>query len=258
MTKHHRPANCEPGSMEHKTQEMGERLRVSRERLLASDLKSNTRAWRLWAACVDATVGYTREADQTYVVGLAKRSGLQRQVASKLLTRFAALGVFDWRSGPRGSHTKGLLTLPHESKVDSPRGAHESRVDSPHESRVAPLHNNELNVMSDAHESSIDIDTQHSSIIGHQAPGQDGSRVEGSETLHQETGGLQREPDPEVQARLLAAVEAELDTPTVAERFAPYHGDERTGEATGDDERAQVEWEADNPAKARARRIRGE
>jgi hypothetical protein len=48
------------------------------ERLMASDLTRNTRAWRLWAACVDATVGYTREADQTDVVGLATRAGMER------------------------------------------------------------------------------------------------------------------------------------------------------------------------------------
>src|SRR5690348_870130 len=96
--KSRRPPQCEPGYMDSRTKEMAERLRVSRERLMSSDLRSTTRAWRLWAACVEATVGYTREADQTYAVTLAQAANVTRQVASDILRRFDELGVFQWEA----------------------------------------------------------------------------------------------------------------------------------------------------------------
>jgi hypothetical protein len=38
-----------------------------------------------------------------------------------------------------------------------------------------------------------------------------------------------------------------------AERFAPFHGDERTGDGVGDDEASQLRWNGANPRKTSAR-----
>lgn len=165
-----RPANCEPGAMADRTKELASRLRVSRERLMESDMTRNTRAWRLWAACVDATVGYTREADQTYVIGLATRAGMERQVASHLLQRFNELGVFSWNSGPRGSHTPGMLTLPSGGQSDTltkSSGGQSDTVSAPAQGvRVTPLHSNVLSRETKSITTSIDDGVHRSSGIG--------------------------------------------------------------------------------------------
>jgi hypothetical protein len=242
-----RPAHCEPGAMADNTQEMAERLRLSRERLMASDLKGTTRAWRLWAACVDATVGYTREADQTYVVGLAKRAGMERQVASQLLQRFNELGVFAWASGPRGSHTPGMLALPS--------GGHSGTMSRPAQGvKVTPLHSNDsMRVESLSDAVSIDTGTHHSSpsLIGPQ------DSVDGSgdwEAERRANSEARPKPQPFDTEKLARQLEAELGEPDLAERFPPYHGDERTGDGVGDDEASQLRWQGANPSKARARR----
>jgi hypothetical protein len=125
-----RPARCEPGSMKDPW-ELGERLRLSRERLLASsDLAKIGRAWRLWAACVDATFGYAREADTTYAVTLGRSAGIDRKAASQLLHRFSELGVFVWEAAPLGSHAMSELRLPPLDRRSSGRAngdkAHQS------------------------------------------------------------------------------------------------------------------------------------
>jgi hypothetical protein len=111
--------------------ELGERLRLSRERLLASsDLAKIGRAWRLWAACVDATFGYAREADTTYAVTLGRSAGIDRKAASQLLHRFSELGVFVWEAAPLGSHAMSELRLPPLDRRSSGRAngdkAHQS------------------------------------------------------------------------------------------------------------------------------------
>jgi hypothetical protein len=281
--KSRRSAHCEAGAMANNTKEMAARLRLSRERLLASDLKQNTRAWRLWAACVEATVGYTREADQTYVVGLARRAAMERQVASQLLQRFNDLGVFVWQSGPRGSHTPGMLTLPrlsggHSGTVSEASGGQSGTMSpAPQGVTVAPLHNSELSNEAMDGQTSLDAGTHHFPLIGPS----DG--VDASEDWHAERRAIQ-EARPELAAltreelvRLaharpekqdairaeLARREAEAD-PALAKvlaRFgdpAPgsFDGDERTGDTTGDDEASQLRWQGANPSKTRARRRR--
>jgi hypothetical protein len=107
-----RPAKCEPGSL-NDAREQGKRLRLSRERLANSELARLGQAWRLWAVCVDATFGYAREADQTYVVTLAAAAaGMDRKAAGRLLRQFDELGVFGWKAAPRGSHAISELSLP--------------------------------------------------------------------------------------------------------------------------------------------------
>jgi hypothetical protein len=244
--------------MANNTKEMAERLRLSRERLLASDLKQNTRAWRLWAACVEATVGYTREADQTYVVGLARRAGMERQVASQLLQRFSELGVFAWASGPRGSHAPGMLALPSGGQSDTMSHAAQGV-------KVTPLHSGELSVESMSNAVSIDTGTHHSPLID--AP----DSVEGSEEWRAERhAGPEALPEPAWDpVELAAALEESLagDEPDPYADLSPalrrcfgldnpdgWHGDERTGDGIGDDERSQMRWRADNPRKVRSRR----
>lgn len=109
--KPRRPAHCAPGSITD-TRQLGERLRVSRERLAASELATSGMAWRLWAACVDATVGYARQADQVYATTLGGAAGVHRSKVGALLRRFDELGVFGWDAAPRGSHGISELRLP--------------------------------------------------------------------------------------------------------------------------------------------------
>ena len=253
-----RPAQYEPGAMANNTKEAGERLRLSRERLMASDLKQNTRAWRLWATCVEATVGYTREADQTYVVGLARQANMERQVASKLLEQFTELGVFDWRSGPRGSHTPGILTLPsggHSGTVSRASGGQSGTVSTAAQGvRVTPLHSNELSTKCNA--VSLDVGAQRSPLSTHRAP----DSLEGSEGWEAERRAIhEARPAPEAWDVLAAELDAVLPAehePDLAELFPPFHGDERTGDGVGDDEASQMRWRAANPSKVRARRRR--
>lgn len=111
-TMSHRPPDCRPGTIT-EPRYLGERLRASRERLAASDEAGRGRAWRLWAVCADATFGYSREADQTYVSALARAAGgMNRNEASRLLRRFHELGVFVWEPAPQGSHGISRLALP--------------------------------------------------------------------------------------------------------------------------------------------------
>jgi hypothetical protein len=135
-----RPAHCQPGSITDAAQ-LGERLRVSRERLASSPLANHGQAWRLWAACADATLGYAREADQIYLSTLARTAGVHRTKAGPLLRRFDELEVFGWTAAPRGSHGISELSLPHVA----PR-LHE---ETPH---VAPMVHEGAHVAPQLHE----------------------------------------------------------------------------------------------------------
>jgi len=112
MHRRTRPAHCAPGSFTD-ARALGERLRVSRERLASSELANLGQAWRLWAACVDATFGYAREADRIYLSTLARAAGVHRTKVGPILRQFDELGVFTWRAAPRGSHGISELGLPH-------------------------------------------------------------------------------------------------------------------------------------------------
>ena len=107
-----RPADARPGSNTN-ARELGERLRASRERLAGSELANSGQAWRLWAACADATVGYAREADLIYMSTLAREADVHRTNAGPILQRFDELGVFGWTAAPRGSRAISELRLLH-------------------------------------------------------------------------------------------------------------------------------------------------
>ena len=160
--KHGKPrrAHCEPGSMTN-TRELGERLRLSRERLAASELAVQGMAWRLWAACVDATFGYAREADTIYLSTLSRTSGVHRSKAGPLLRRFDDLGVFVWEAADRGSHRISELRLPRLTHV--PTTGHEGVTQVSH----VPLTGHEEGVSCTAHgslQSNIHRNNGHSSV----------------------------------------------------------------------------------------------
>ena len=166
--KRTRPQECEPGYLTD-TKEMGRRLRLSKERLEASDLADKGQAWRMWAACVEATFSYAREADQTYAQVLARSAAnMDRSAASRILRRFDELGVFGWEPAPLGSHGMSLLRLPALHAVPAP---HEElhAVPTPHvggstRGPDAALHNSVL--LTNAHESSSNEDRDGSSLDG--------------------------------------------------------------------------------------------
>lgn len=121
VSKPRRLPQCEPDSIKD-TKDLGKRLRQSRERLAGSELARIGQAWRLWAACVEQTAGWAREADQIHLGTLAREAaGVHRNAASKLMRRFDELGVFRWEAAPRGSHGISLLTLP---SLDAPSRVH--------------------------------------------------------------------------------------------------------------------------------------
>jgi hypothetical protein len=264
--KTRRPAHCEPGSL-NDALNLGERLRVSRERLADSDLAGLGQAWRLWAACADATFGYSREADQIYLTTLAKLAGVHRTKAGPLLRRFDELGVFGWQAAPRGSHGISELRLPHVAPT-----VHEVRHVAPtvHDAggscspQGALQSNDSMSAESLSDAVSIDTGTHHSSssLIG----ASEGLGVEklGSLPDPSETGtpgevGPARCTTPGCQGAAFSeglCMECDRERFYAAERFAPFHGDERTGDTTPDDEASQLRWQGANPAKARARRQR--
>lgn len=256
MTKLRRPARFRAGHMKDRQVELLARVCLSRERLAGSDLVGLGQAWRLWNACIAATADHSKAADQTYVETLARAAGINRTNAGRLLRQFDGLGVFGWQAAPRGSKGISDLCLP-----SLPRGhlaglhaAFERHDDARH---AASGHH--YQVMSSeliTHDSTLDIDTgEHRS-----SPSLSPPLVDGSVSWEAERrASLEAGPEPEYDTEELARqIEAELDEPDVAERFPPWHGDERTGEAMRDDERSQMRWEADNPSKARMRKSCGD
>ena len=104
----------------------GQRLRLSRQRLAESEfvlvegngkserrtkLATNSRAWRLWAVCIERTASYSQAADRTYVESLASLTGMRPDKVTPLLRAFDSEGVFVWRKD-RGRISKGFLALP--------------------------------------------------------------------------------------------------------------------------------------------------
>mgnify|MGYP002780911856 FL=1 len=116
-----RPPDCEPGSITDAAY-LAERLRVSRERLMASELASQARAWRLWSVCVAQTFDYGRAADTIYVVELARLAGMDRSAAGRLMRRFNELGIFGWDPAPRGSRTRVMsrVSIPEAHAASAP------------------------------------------------------------------------------------------------------------------------------------------
>jgi hypothetical protein len=209
--KTRRPAHCQPGSITD-ARELGERLRLSRERLAASELADQGQAWRLWAACVDATFGYAREADQIYLTTLARNAcGVHRNAASRIMRRFDELGVFVWKAAPRGSHAISELRLPPLHALPTVHEDHASCTVN------GALQSNEaMSVEFRAQHSSSGA--LHSSLIGAS------DRSEGSEDWHAERhAGPQAGPEPDgLDDELDAAVRAAYADPTEAAVLARF------------------------------------
>jgi hypothetical protein len=94
------------------------RSRLSRQRLLDSDLSGQARAWRLWAACNELTTGYSKSSDRVHVRTVASYADVPANRASQLLREFDRLGIFIWRKDVR-SHSKGFLALPSWVEPDA-------------------------------------------------------------------------------------------------------------------------------------------
>jgi hypothetical protein len=193
---------------------------------------------------------------------------MERQVASKLLARFEELGVFGWESGPRGSHTPGVLTLPSGGHSDTVRPAAQGVT-------VAPLHSNALlSKESSSVGVSIDAGEQHSTLSGLHD-----NRVESTGAGKPSREALQgmpeeellrvawREPEmgPAIQAERKRRAQARPLPEVTNERTRAvfgldnehgFHGDERTGDGIGDDEASLVRHRNANPLKTAARRRR--
>ena len=267
--KTRRPAYCEPGSFNN-ADELGRRLRLSRERLAASDLAGQGQAWRLWAACADATFGYAREADQIYLTTLARNAAdVHRNAASRIMRRFDELGVFGWHAAPRGSHGISLLSLP---PLHAPSTVHEDRLDAPltvHEDAHAPSTVHEDGATCSAHGALQSNEVKSIELITNSSPIATGTQhhhspvigpsegVEGSDDWHAERrANPETRPEPDAFDDLDAAVQAAYADADLAVRFPPFHEDQRTGDGVGDDEASQLRWEAANPHRTRARGMR--
>lgn len=96
--------------------EAGLKLRLSRQRLAESDLHDIGRAWRVWAACVELTASYSKNAERTTVVEIAALAGIRADKVSPILREFDRLGVFTWRK-EEGRRRAGLLVLPSNTPV---------------------------------------------------------------------------------------------------------------------------------------------
>ena len=160
-----RPQDCKVGGitagMDRTTvavvRDLAERLRASRDRLAASELARHGQAWRLWSVCVAQTVGYSREADQTFASALAREAGMHRNSTSRLLRRFDELDVFVWDAAPLGSHAASILRLPAGElhapptvRVEDSLDGHAPptvRVAAPTRTPQGALHGNEQRVM---------------------------------------------------------------------------------------------------------------
>jgi hypothetical protein len=93
------------------------RSRLSRQRLMESELSGQARAWRLWAVCNEMTAGYSKSADKIHVVTLANMASMRDDKASGLLYEFDRLGVFIWRKD-KGRRSTGFLALPSFAEPD--------------------------------------------------------------------------------------------------------------------------------------------
>jgi hypothetical protein len=203
--KTRRPAHCQPGSMTD-ARELGKRLRCSRERLTESELAKSARAWRMWAACVDATFGYAREGDLTYAATLGNTVGVDRWAASKLLQQFNELGVFVWIPAPRGSRGISELRLP-QLEI---RSANHVNRDETHQSRDprASLQSNTSEVLRHSSVESLDGKSKDGESESPRASaGQLGEREAEAGTLR--SGTPQAGPLPDEFQSMLAGLSLE-------------------------------------------------
>jgi len=274
--KSRRPAHCEPGSLTNAT-ELGARLRLSRERLAASELATIGSAWRVWAACADATFGYAREADTTYVVVLGNSAGVDRKATSNFLRRFDELGVFVWDAAPAGSRRMSELRLPRlDTRSKRPVNSDET-IQSGGSGASLQCNTHEVLRRSyvegvGSHPGDGASEGPKTSELGNPSaeagmprtgppkPGpQAGPFQEMVASLSIEElqrGALVYGPmvasfyrdELERRAREANPLRAEIERRFGEPVERSFHGDERTGDGIGDDERSQMLWRA---AKAR-------
>jgi len=236
--------------------EAGERMRLSQARLV--EAKAGLPAWRVAAAVWGLTAGYSKGWDAVFVDGLAELTGMDGRAVRRGIKECEAAGALQWlpsNRGKRGRPSLVGLPLPGSNRPgQSPARVESARAVS------TPLPSYEV-MSNEGADSRCGEQPQGSPRIAHR-----GSRqVEGSEPWEAEGHARpQARPGPEaaswaaVVEAAVAEAEAELGTPSAADRFAPWHGDERTGDTTGESEAELMRWAGANPAKARARRIRGD
>jgi hypothetical protein len=259
-----RPAPFRAGHLKDNPAELLGRVLVSQERLAASELARVSQAWRLWSSCIARTAGEAKGADMAYATTLGEAAGVHRNAATRLLRRFDELGVFGWKAAPRGSRGLSELTLP---PLDGPArftGGHApSKVHEGAATRTVDGALPCIELLSDepmSSTSSLDTGTHRSSpsLIGPQD--NEAERVAAGKPSKEELPRLARDELVRLAHRepeLVTAIRAEMERREEFERrFAPFHGDERTGDTTGDDEAAQLRWQGANPSKVRARRRR--
>ncbi len=222
--------------------EAGERMRLSQARLV--DARANLRAWRVAAAVWGLTAGYSKAWDAVFVDGLAELTGMDERSVRRGIKECALAGALQWLPSHTGKRGRPSLVGLPESGPSKPGLTGDRAVEA--RATTARLPSNEVmsvEALSDA--VPPDTGTHHSSLIG----ASDGTGLEGLDG--DELVRLAwAEPGRRDAIRAeMARRDAKPDGP-----FAPWHGDERTGDGVGDDEAAQVRWAAANPAKTRGRR----
>jgi hypothetical protein len=236
--------------------ELLERANLSRTRLASSELCASGQAWKLWSACIGETIDHLRAGAQTYAATLAHAARIDRTDTGRLLRRFDELGIVGWKAAPRASKGISVLTLPRDVMPQPARDGADVMPQPAHSS--TEVESVELRTQY----SLIGAGADHSPLIGPS----DSREVErlGSLPDPSETGA----PEEIRPARCTTpgcggvvfseglCIDCDRERFYEAERFAPFHGDERTGDTTGDDEASQLRWQGANPRKVRARRRR--
>jgi len=234
--------------------EAGERMRLSQARLV--EARANLRAWRVAAAVWGLTAAYSKAWDAVFIDGLAELTGMDERSVRRGIKEAALAGALQWEpcfqvGVPSRIGLPELDPGPSKPGVEVPRAVEARAVAA----RLPSYEVVSVEVMSDAVVPTTG--THHSSLIG----AQDTMGSEAGKPSMEDLGALSRdelvrlawaEPGRQDTIRAeLARRDAEPSGP-----FAPWHGDERTGDGIGDDEASQMRWRGANPAKVRARERR--
>jgi hypothetical protein len=91
--------------------EAGERLRLSRARLMDSELAARQNAWKVWAVCMELTASRSKAADETYLRTIATMSRVHRDRCAWYLQSFDAQEIIVWKSSGWG-RARSYLALP--------------------------------------------------------------------------------------------------------------------------------------------------
>jgi hypothetical protein len=262
-----RQSFCQPGALT--AEQAMELVGLSQRRLIEG--RASARAWRVAAAAWGQTLGYQRGWDTIFVEELGRLANIgDRRDTRRAIKECVELGALQWEPDrwipPKGRKGRpSLLGLPGASKV----GANHPHL---RPSKVGADH---------PHNRAMNLEAMSNGSV----EGADHRRMEGHETSEPgverpEDGPPQRDtPAPDVcpihheqkiEGRCVSCfsdeaharwVELQGLSPSAAQTMArfgdppagSFHGDERTGDGIGDDERSQREWAAANPIKARAR-----